>query len=203
MSNYLPANDLALQAWLNNFKTVADANAAALGLSTAELGLLDADVPAFVTSLSTLETRKRALESAVIAKDTQRIATVAVVRGLVKRIQANAAVPDTLKRSLGISVPSSVRTKTAPTTPADVMVQPYASGLNLLRWNKNGNKPTTQYMVECKPAVGGAWQFVGQTTATKFPHTGQTPGQAQMYRAIAQRSGMTSAPSEAVMVYGG
>ncbi len=202
MPNYLPAKDADLQGWLTNFLAVVQQDAALLGLSAADVGNLQSRVTDFTTSLGSVNAGKTAFESAVAAKTSVRGLTETDVRDYVRRIQANPNVDNALKVSLGITVRSDTRSATAPATPTSLLAQPFASGVNLLEWNRNANKPGTQFVIECKPPLAEAWGFVAVTTKTRFSHTGQTPGAALLYRITAQRGDESSIPSEAVMVYG-
>ena len=51
--------------------------------------------------------------------------------------------------------------------------------------------------------IGSATSFVvvGDTTAQRFAHTGQTPGVTVTYRVTASRAKMKSAPSQTAAVY--
>lgn len=202
MPNYLPAKDADLQGWLTNFLAAVKQDAALLGLSPADVGNLESRVDDFSSRLGSVSAGKTTFESAVAAKTTARGLTETDVREYVRRIQANPDVDNALKVSLGITVRSDTRSTTPPTTPTGVLAQPFASGVNLLEWNRNNNKPGTQFVIECKPPLAETWVFAAVSTKTRFSHTGQTPGAALLYRITAQRGGESSMPSEAVMVYG-
>jgi len=202
MPDYLPTTDSEFQTWAANFTSVVQANLTALGLSATEIGALDNVVDEFATRLSSTNTSRIALEAAVQAKKTARVQAERDIRGLVQRIQANPNVSDTLKASLGVTVRENTRSSTPPVMPIGVMAQPFATGMNVLTWDRSANKSGTQFVIECKAPSAGAWTFIGVTTKTKYSHAGQTPGVALLYRIIAQRGDQTSAPSEAVMVYG-
>lgn len=173
-----------------------------LGFSPADVKNLEGCVTEFADSVSSVNAGKTAFEAAVAAKQTTRGLTETEVRELVRRIQANPNVDNAIRVSLGITVKSDVRTSTAPATPTDVLVQPLASGVNVLTWNRNANKPNTQFLIECKAPTADAWAFVAVTTRMRFSHTGQTPGAPFLYRITAQRAEQSSLPSEPVMVYG-
>jgi len=61
--------------------------------------------------------------------------------------------------------------------------------------------PTTTFRVEMMLSEGKEWIFVGNTTKTKYEHTGQTPGVTIYYRITATRADMESEPSQTVSVY--
>ena len=132
------------------------------------------------------------------------------VRPLVRRIQNNPGVSDSLKAQLGINVQAPVRNKTAPIMPAAVQATPHAVGVNALKWSRTGNKTTTQYVILAKTLTGDAratddtgWSIVGQTTRAKFVHAGVTPGVPMAYKVMAARADQSSLPSLPATVYGG
>lgn len=210
MADYMPAPERELVTWVNNFLAVAGDNAAALGLSAADLADLAPKRDAFSDDINEAAAARARFESAVTVKETSRQEMQGDVRALVRRIQAHPGVSDALKRQLGVSVPSPVRNHTPPVPPADVQVMPAPNGVNSLKWSKAGNKSTTQYIVLAKSLTRGAgadadagWEMVGQTTRSRFQHGGNTPGVPMAYKVLAARANQASLPSLPVTVYGG
>ena len=93
MADYIPAPDAEFNAWQGNFLSYATANAAALGLDplvdipplTAAQTVWTTDFPAHVTAANTAQ-------SAKVTKDAARAGYVSLIRALVRRLQASAAV---------------------------------------------------------------------------------------------------------------
>lgn len=210
MPDYLPNKELDLQVWLNNFTTVAATNTTTLGITTAQIAVIQDDSTEFGDDLTLLAAAKAAYEGALQAKITARRQTESDVRALVRHIQNNPGVSDSLKAQLGINVPNPVRNKTAPVMPVEVQAIPEATGVNTLKWSKAGNKTTTQYVILAKTLTNGArvsdetgWNIVGQTTRAKFAHAGVTPGVPMAYKVMAARADQASLPSLPATVYGG
>lgn len=210
MSNYLPDKDKDLEAWLENFEGVAGDNLIALGLVAADLTDLSANTAGLSSGLSNIIDLKAQLERAVAEKDGFRRSAESEVRGIVKRIQAKPGVPDGLKVQLGINVKSPVINRTPPVQPAALLATPQADGTNTLKWHKNGNKTTTQYVVLAKTLTNGVsvssdadWTMVGLTTKAVFQHQGVTPGVPMAYKVMAARAGLSSQPSLPATVYAG
>ena len=147
MPDYLPTQEQKLVTWLNNFLTVANADISSLGISPTALSALQADTTLLIANLTNVASSKAIYEGNVQAKDASIAQAAKSVRPLVKQIQNNVTVSDALRAQLGINVPSPVRNKTAPVTPADVLATPDASGINMLKWNTTGNKSATQYVI--------------------------------------------------------
>ena len=74
-------------------------------------------------------------------------------------------------------------------------------GINLLSWNRNGNKANTTFIIEAKIGAATTWQIVGTATKAEFKHTGQTPGQKVSYRVLARRPAGDSDFSNTAVVY--
>ncbi len=118
MPDYIPQADAAFDTWQTNYVTAFAANAAALGFDPL------VDVPA-LTAVQTVwngsyaahTTAQAAAQGATGAKDLDREAFIALVRGFTAQIQANPAVGDDLKAGLGITVPDTTPTPVGvPTT---------------------------------------------------------------------------------------
>ena len=118
MADYIPAADSQFEAWQQNFVTYASANAAALGLDPL------VDIPPLTAAQTTWATdypaHIAAQQAAAAATQTKTASRDgfggAVIRPLVRRLQADAAVDDAEKAALGITVPDSVPTPTGPPT---------------------------------------------------------------------------------------
>jgi hypothetical protein len=105
MADYIPAPDADFNAWQINFVTYANANLAALGLVAADLTPVTAAQATWATAYPAHVAAVAAAQSAKQAKSGARNAYVAVVRALVRRLQASPSVSDAERASLGITVP--------------------------------------------------------------------------------------------------
>ena len=113
MPDYLPGSDTGFQAWVDNFVTYANGNLVELGLVPPDV-LPTADGKTdFDTKMSANVTAQQAAQSARQAKDDSRDTLESAVRTLVNRLQASAAVDDTERAALGITVPDRIRTTAA------------------------------------------------------------------------------------------
>ncbi len=200
--DYLPNNDAEFQLWLANFVTVAGANTAALGLLPADVTALSGAQSTFGGNLGQMKAMQASAKAAVATKITSRKAINNQVRTLVRRIQGNPAVSVALKNQLVINPRNTPKTHTPPAQPTSLLASPDTSGVNSLAWNRNGNKPSTTFVIEAMLGASTTFEAVGTTTKTRFDHTGQTPGMKATYRVIAERADMNSLPSQAVTVYG-
>ena len=201
-TDYLPKGKTQLSAWLANFNSVASAQMAPLGLTQADITALTGTTGNFNLSVAGVKTAKATLKSATQAEAVATKTVGATVRGVVRRLQANPAVTPAQKAALGINPRSAVKNHTPPVTPTGLTAEAFSTGVNTVKWNRAGNKYNTVFVVEAQVGAAAEWVEVGSVTATKFDHTGQTPGVKVAYRVVAQRAGKTSVPSSSVTLYG-
>ncbi len=201
-SDYMPKGKTQLQAWLNNFNAVASANMATLGLTAADITALSGTTGGFTSSVAVVKTAKANLKAATQGETSATRTVNATVRGVVRRIQSNAAVSPSLKGSLGINPRNAPRNHAPPVTPTGLTAEGFSTGVNRLNWNRAGNKPNTIFVIEAQSGASTQWTEVGSVTATKFDHVGQTPGVKTAYRVTARRAGMASVASPAITLYG-
>lgn len=105
MADYIPAPDAEFNAWQTNFVTYANANLAALGLVAGDMTPITAAQTTWASTYPAHVTAQAAAQSARAAKDGARVAYIAQLRALVKRLQASASVSDAERASLGITIP--------------------------------------------------------------------------------------------------
>ena len=116
-ADYIPAPDGDFNAWQDNFVTYATANAAALGLDPlVDIPPLAAAQTTWTTDYAANTAAQAAAQAARQAKGAARSAFEAVVRPLVGVLQASAAVDDTERKALGITVPDTTPTPVGPPT---------------------------------------------------------------------------------------
>ena len=116
MADYIPGPDANFQAWQSNFVTYANANLAALGLTAPDMAPITAVQTGWATAFPAHVAAVNAAKAAKQTKDENRAAYVAVIRPLVRRLQASAVVSDAEKASLGITVAQAPTPIGPPTT---------------------------------------------------------------------------------------
>ena len=201
--DYLPTKDTDLQAWTQNFLTVANANLAPLGLVAGDVTPVSTDKTSFDAAITNNNTKQAEAKAATLQKNTVKTNLSGKIRILVRKIQANPAVLPQLKAQLGITVGDAVPTPLVPQQPTELVAMPDASGVNKLQWNRNGNPFGTTFIIESQENVSLPWFFAGTTTKATFEHSGQIPGKMLFYRVKAQRNEQISEPSNVAVVYSG
>lgn len=121
MADYIPGPDASFQAWQANFVTYANANLAALGLTAADMAPILAAQSAWATAFPAHIAAANAAKAAKQAKDEARAAYVAVIRPLVRRLQASPQVSDAERAALGITVRDREPSPIGPPTTAPIV----------------------------------------------------------------------------------
>lgn len=199
--SYLPAKDSDLQFWATNFIKVATDNLATLGLVAADLTNVSADKSNLDASISNNKTKMAEAKAATENKRNVRKKFEADARIVVRKIQANPAVPSDLKAKLGITVKDSHPSPLNPISPKDAMVNPNVNGINKITWDRNTNPQGTIFIIEAQEKPGDPWLQIGTTSKSYFEHLYQLPGKTKYYRVRAQRNDTTSEPSNETVVY--
>ncbi len=108
--DYLPRSDGEFDAWQVNFLAYAATHRVELGLGLLDVApAVDAGEQWHADYLEHVAAQQAA-RSATQSKNASRRALVALVRPLVAKIQASAAVEDAERAALGITVPDRTRT---------------------------------------------------------------------------------------------
>lgn len=196
--DFLPRTDAALNTWLANFAAKCNQYDSELGLTSTELLEISNFATDFAAVLKLIDEMKESLKGEVAGKNSLRSNATADVRAYAKRFKAIAGISPTILSSLGIVSNSS----SGPVVTVNgLVVTGCSDGINFLKWNRNGNGPNTQFIIESSETGAGNWEFVSVTTKTSFNHEDQIPGEQQFYRIKSNRAGVTSNPCMPVVVY--
>ena len=165
-ADYIPGADGAFDAWQANFVTYATANAAALGLDPlVDIPPLALGQSVWTSDYAANTAAQAAAQAARQAKEGARSAYEGVIRPLVGVLQASAAVDDTERAALGITVPDTKPTPVGPPTSRPVVTVDTAQRLQ----HTVGFADETTLTSRAKPAgVRGAqiWVKIGDPPPT-------------------------------------
>ena len=186
MADYIPKNDLAFQDWTGNFISIANLNLTTLGFLTSDMTAITTNKTLLDVVITDNEAKQAAAKAATKKKEVTRAATEAMARALVKRIQAKVDVPADLKRQLQITVPGS-SSPVPLQIPLNLLANTINPGAYELQWLRNGNSPTTMFIIEA--LLPGATSFVqiGAETKTTYLHAGNPPFDEITYRVRAKK----------------
>jgi hypothetical protein len=112
--NYIPAPDPEFEAWFARFLEYAVANAAALGLTPADILEIQAGKAAWSVAYANYQTAQNAAKASTQTKQEKRDAAEVMLRKFVKMIQARPGTTDAQRAGLGVTVPDRVPTPTDP-----------------------------------------------------------------------------------------
>jgi hypothetical protein len=117
MADYIPSSDADFDAWTTNFVENVVANAAALGISPAQVTSLQGGQADWSVKFPASNAAQAAVNSAVQAKNDSRDGFEELIRELANIMQSSPQVTDAQRQSLGLNVRSTTRTATgAPTS---------------------------------------------------------------------------------------
>jgi hypothetical protein len=107
MGNYLPYNDAEFQNWQQNFVSYVSDHLAALGLVPEDIVPLTAAQADWDPAYAANQSAHFIARSATQLKNDRREVYDAVIRSLVRRLQASPLVTDDERQAMGITVPGS------------------------------------------------------------------------------------------------
>jgi len=114
MPDYLPRSDGEFDAWQTNLMSYVSAHLADLGLQAADVTPLTAAQTVWSSVRSAHVAAQAAAESARQNKDDGRSAYEALIRPLVRRLQASPAVDDGERQAMGLTVADRTPTAVGP-----------------------------------------------------------------------------------------
>jgi len=203
MANFFPYNVDELIGWFRNYIAVATANMATLKLSQEEIDALTANLTALETAQTKVISNKAILKQIVEQRDNTKKLCVTDIRDTAKLIQADKKIPSDLIEALGLPKHDTTPSHEVPNQPTKLQVEGLDVGINILDWDKNNNKPNTQYIIEAKYLADDKFVVIDTVTATKYQHNGQKAGVAVYYRITPRRGKLVGIPSETVGIYTG
>jgi len=112
--DYMPAPDPEFEAWFARFLEYAVANAAALGLTPADLLEIQAGKATWSVAYANYQTAQNAAKASTQTKQEKRDAAEVMLRKFVKMIQARPGTTDAHRAGLGVTIPDRVPTPTDP-----------------------------------------------------------------------------------------
>ncbi len=198
--SYYPTKDSELTIWMQNFTTVANANLATLGLVAADLTPITTLQPTYTSNLNDVEAKKASIAAAVETKDTTKTNMIKNMRVVVNKIQANPNVTTALKAQLGINTREGGSSPTNPIEPNELFAEIKTDGTVELSWNRNGNGPTTQFVIFAKVGAEINYRILDVVSRTTYNHIGISLAERIEYYIKARKNGIESGPSNIAII---
>lgn len=196
---YYQLSNSEFSPWLANFIAVIVANKANLPITAAQITALESRLSGHQTNLNAQAAAEEASQAATRTLNGERKISNDEIGYLSTIFKADKSIPRELIVQMGLQA-SEGRTSPPPNVPLDLMVTPSASGVNVLKWKRNGNKATTVFIIEAQEE-GKDWVVIGGVTETTFEHKGVKPGVQVAYRVKATRDKRESEYSTPAVAY--
>lgn len=197
-----PIPEAEFSSGLTNFSAVCQQQSAALGLDAGDLAAIADAAGGLASDLNAVAAARALLQAAVAAKDARKASARALVSRYSRRFRADEEVPDELLVRLMLAPHRTPPTEMTPTIPTDLGASADGDGSIRLRWSRGENHEGTIFVVETRADPADAWAILGATTRRTF-RTTSPPGRYVAYRIRAQRRGVSSPPSTAVVLWDG
>jgi hypothetical protein len=197
--NYYQMTEVLFRAWYANWATVAVANATTLGISLPQQGTITTAQTNYASSVSAYTTAHDAAKTATNNKNAAYAAAFEQVQLWSNQWQADPAISDALKISLGLNIRDTTPSPRPIFAVSDLSGSGNSVGTVRLRWNRGANLPGCSFIVQSRP-VGGEWTFLTVTGKTRIAIGSQALVPTE-YRVLVERRGNLSAPCDPVVVY--
>ena len=185
--------------WLTNFIQIVVANKDVLPITTVQITSLQNRLTEHDSKLNAQTAAEEASKAATTDLNSSRLVSNDEIGYFSTIFKADKTIPRELIVQMGLPV-SEGKTSPPPEVPLDLTVKPNASGVNALKWKRNGNKQNTIFIVEAQEE-GKDWVVIGGVTETTFEHKGVKPGVQIAYRVKATRDKRESEYSTSAVAY--
>lgn len=185
---------------LNQLATKADGNAADFGLTQDIVDEAKTRRIGLQTKVNDQTAKKSAAKASTSIVNQTRKGDDEFLSDVKTMMRLAKVSPDKFIE-VGFDEDDSIVSIIIPQTPTDLVASGTSDGINKLKFNRNGNKPKTVFLVEAK--IGNATDFViiGTSMKQTFEHKNQKPGVKVVYRIRAQRGDDYSDYSNTATVY--
>jgi len=199
--SFYPDNAGEFIAWLENFIQVAQANMAELGLVADDITELENLRSDLTEKLNAKVAKREASVAATTDFNLTHKSAKEKVGGFNQFFKSKKNVTSVLLEALGLNANDANLTPIVPVAPSDLVVEGRSNGINYLKFNRNGNKSTVNFVIESKTGDETAYKFVTVTKKTRFQHKNQTPGVRVFYRVKAVNGDFETEFSNEAVVY--
>ncbi len=184
---YIPGRDGDFNSWQNNFVSYVITNAAALGITPAEVTELQNAQTSWNSSFPASITAKNASKGANELKDEDRDTLESTARLLTRKVQARKETTDTQREGLGITVPDMDPTALSEdvvlnTTPPMVHIDHSKPRMAFVHFGANPQNEKENakpdgikgariwYHMGGLPTGGAKWEFLADDTNSPYNH---------------------------------
>lgn len=188
--------------FVENMTNQAELNQTTLEFDVNKVTELKDDNTALKAKLLLIQNLQDTLDSEFQAIKTLRDKMNKRVEKFEIEAENNEKVNDSLIELLGFDVKTQNAGNSGIFVPSELLVNGTSDGINHLKFNRNGNRQGTNFIIEAKIGDSNTWVIIDVITNTKYDHKNQTPGVKVQYRVRAKRGDLESTPSNVAVVYG-
>lgn len=200
-NNFQKKTNAQLVATATQAHTTIAAAAASYGVSAPQLADLLASKNLLAATVQNVETTRAAYEAALQGRNEARTQTISALSSIGATIYNFPGVTPEMIAEAAYAVRDTTPTPAVPQMVTELTATPNANGTAVLKWKRNGNKPSVVFIVESK-TEGGSWQPVVSTSRTRIVIPGVVPGVTRYFRVLSSRNDVYSPPSSSAIVYG-
>jgi hypothetical protein len=200
MSDHRKLSNNAFYNLLNDIYTKGDGSAPSFGLTQAIIDLVKDMRNGMSDGIADQTAKKAASKASTTSLKIVRGGADDLVSDLKIAMRAAKVSADKFVE-FGFDADDLVPSIITLSTPMDLVVQGYSNGTNELKFDRNGNKQGTTFLIEAKIGDALDYTIIGTTRKQSFKHTEQKPGVKTLYRTRAQRGDDFSEYSNVATVY--
>lgn len=197
-----PANDAEFAVWLANLLNKAKINKTILRLTNEQLDALETKLDSFNANLALKQQKKEESTAQTTIVGNERKDLNKEVGLLNNGFKGIDGLPPNILEELGLSVNEASFGTSQPSAPLDLVVMGTSDGINSLKWNRNGNRQGTTFLIEARLGDSENWTIIDAVTGSTYKHKNQKPGVKAQYRVKAKRGELESGYTNTAVVYG-
>lgn len=199
--DYLPKQLALFLLWLQNFISVANANLAQTGLTADQVNDLNDLATDLSNAFGVANATRNAAKMATVTQRDARRSAAELARQLAQIVQKHPGATEQLKIDLGLTAPPAPHVPVEPQVPTGLSATVDPQGVVHLKWEANGNKRGTTYVLQTREGSSGPWQYVASMTRRSHKDYGREAGVTRQYRVRAERAAGVSMFSAAAIIY--
>lgn len=200
MSDHRRLNNGDFYSFLDRIFAKGSGNEADFGLTPEIINQIKAIRDGLLVGMNDQAAKKAEAKASTSALNQKRKNGDNLVADIKLAMRA-AKVPEDKFIEMGFDADDATPTPSLLLMPSDLSVKGFSNGVNALKYNRNGNKHGTIFIIEARTGDATEYSIVGTTTKTTFEHKNQKPGVKVVYRVRAQRGDEISDPSNEAVVY--
>lgn len=170
------------------------------GLTAGQLTALTAAADVVNSAITDYEAAKANCQSAKEFRASAANQLIDQIAVIARAVYAKQGLTNAQIASTGLAVHDNYPSPGQVAEPTNLLAKPQVNGYVNLKWNRNGNKSGTTFMLQTS-TDSETWSTIYATTKAKATVSFFAPGEQAFFRVIAQRNDEISAPSEAVGIY--